>query len=275
MGLREAVAVVTGGSRGIGKAIAMGFAREGTRVVVVARNPEEIAAAVRDLLEAGAPVALGIPADVTQETDVERLAWQIDEGFGQIDVLVNQVGGGMHFLSQYDPGLRSWAKTSTGPPFWDFPVAWWEQILRLNMTSTFLCSKMMTRRFFVRQRRGSIINASSAQGVKVLSLTGMVAYGTAKAGVNHLTRLMADELRPLNVAANALLAPLIKAGAAEGNVFEATRGRTGGWYRPEVVVPVVLYLAQQDAKGVTGEVISCLEWIEANGLGPLERWKAS
>ena len=141
------------------------------------------------------------------------------------------------------------------------------------MTSTFLCSKILTRRFFVRQRSGAIVNTSSGQGVRALPLTGMTAYGAAKAGVNHLTRLMASELRPLNVAANAILVPLTKAGATEGTIFEATRERAGGWYRPEFVVPVVLHRAQQDAHGVTGEIVNCLEWIEANGLGPRERWK--
>lgn len=275
MELKNAVAVVTGASRGIGKAMLLGFAREGARVVGVARNAEDLAKTIEEAQGAGAAGALGIPADVTQETDVERLAWQIDEEFGRVDVLVNHVGGGMHLLSQYDSGLRSWARTSTGPAFWDFPLAWWEQVQRLNLTATFLCSKIVTRRFFVRQRSGAIVNTSSGQGVRVMPVTGMTAYGTAKAGVNHLTRLMASELRVLNVAANAILVPLTKAGAVEGTVFETTRDRAGGWYRPEVVVPVTLHLARQDAAGVTGEIVHCLEWLEANGFGPLDRWKAA
>jgi NAD(P)-dependent dehydrogenase (short-subunit alcohol dehydrogenase family) len=274
MEVKHAVVVVTGASRGIGKAMLLGFAREGARVVGVARNADELAKAIEEAQGAGAAGALGIPADVTAETDVERLAWQIDEQFGRVDVLVNHVGGGMHLLSQYDSGLRSWARTSTGPAFWDFPLAWWEQVQRLNVTTTFLCSKIVTRRFFVRQRSGSIVNTSSGQGVRVMPVTGMTAYGAAKAAVNHLTRLMAAELRALNVAANAILVPLTKAGAVEGTVFETTRDRAGGWYRPEVVVPVALHLAGQDATGVTGEIIHCLEWLEANGLGPRERWKA-
>jgi NAD(P)-dependent dehydrogenase (short-subunit alcohol dehydrogenase family) len=272
--LSGAVAVVTGASRGIGRAMLLGFAREGARVVGVARNADDLAKVVEEALGAGASGALGIPADVTQEADVERLAWQVDEELGRVDVLVNHVGGGMHLLSQHDSGIRSWARTSTGPAFWDVPLTWWEQIQRLNVTSTFLCSKVFTRRFFVRQRAGAIVNTSSGQGVRPSPFNGMTAYGTAKAGVNHLTRLMASELRPLNVAANAILVPLTKAGATEGTIFEATRERIGGWYRPEVVVPVVLHLAQQDAHGVTGEIINCLEWIEANGLGPREQWKA-
>ena len=245
MELNNAVAVVTGASRGIGKAMLLGFAREGARVVAVAPNADDLAKVTEEALGAGAPAALGIPADVTQETDVERLAWQIDEEFGRVDVLVNHVGGGMHLLSQNDPGLRSWARTSTGPPFWDFPLAWWEQVQRLNVTATFLVSKAVTRRFFARQRSGSIVNTSSGQGVRVIPLTGMTAYSTAKAGVNHMTRMMASELRPLGVAANAILVPLTKAGATEGTIFEASRERSGGWYRPEVVVPVVLHLARQ------------------------------
>jgi 3-oxoacyl-[acyl-carrier protein] reductase len=274
MDIQGAVAVVTGASRGIGRAMLLGFAREGARVVGLARNAEDLAKVMDEARGAGAPAALGIPADVTREDDVDRAAWQIDEAFGRVDVLVNHVGGGMHLLSQHDPGLRSWARTSTGPPFWDFPLSWFEQVQRLNVTATFLGSKIVTRRFFVRQRSGSIINTSSGQGVRVLPLNGMTAYGTAKAGVNHLTRLMASELCPLNVAANAILVPLTKAGATEGTVFETTRDRAGGWYMPEVVVPVVLHLARQDAGGVTGQVVHCLEWIEANGFGPLERWKA-
>jgi 3-oxoacyl-[acyl-carrier protein] reductase len=274
MELKNAVVVVTGASRGIGKAMLLAFAREGARVVGVARNPDDLAKTVEEAQGAGAAGALGIPADVTEEPDVERLAWQVDEAFGRVDVLVNHVGGGLHLLSQYDPGLRSWARTSTGPAFWDLPLAWWEQVQRLNMTATFLCSKAVTRRFFVRQRSGSIINTSSGQGVRVMPVTGMTPYGTAKAGVNHFTRMMASELRALNVAANAILVPLTKAGAVEGTVFETTRERAGGWYRPDVVVPLVLHLARQDGTDVTGEIVSCLEWLEANGHGPLDRWKA-
>jgi 3-oxoacyl-[acyl-carrier protein] reductase len=229
---------------------------------------------MEESLAAGAPAALAVPADVTREDEVERLAWQVDEAYGRVDVLVNHVGGGMHLLSQYDAGVRSWAKTSTGPAFWDFPLSWWEQVQHLNVTSTFLCSKVVTRRFFVRQQSGAIVNTSSGQGVRVTPMPGMVAYGTAKAGVNHLTRLMAGELRSLNVAANALLVPLVRAGATEGTVFEDKRHALGGWYRPEVVVPLVLHLARQDARGMTGEIVHCLEWIEVNGHGPVEQWRA-
>jgi 3-oxoacyl-[acyl-carrier protein] reductase len=251
----------------------LGFACEGVRVVVAARNPDEVARVQKEALDAGAPAALGIPVDVTQEAEVERLSWQIDREFGQLDVLVNHVGGGMHFFAQYDPASLSWAKTSTGPAFWDFPFAWWEQVIKFNLNPTFLCSKFMTRRFFARQRRGSIINSSSGHSVMVMPFDGMTAYGTAKAAVNHFTRVMARELKPLNVAANAILCPLIKAGAVETNVFGAMREQTGGWYRPEIMVPLVLHLAEQDAQGITGQVVPCLQWIEEHGHGPLDKWR--
>lgn len=273
MSLAGKVAVVTGGGRGIGKAITLAFARETASVVPVARSLQEIERTAEEALEAGAPQALALSGDVTNESDIQAISWQLADAFDHVDVLVNHVGGGTHFLSQYDPGMRKWASRSPGPPFWDMPSQWFEEVLRLNILSTFLFTKAMAQRFFVRQKSGSIINSSSIQGASIFPVSGMSPYGTAKAGVNHLTRVMAQELKGFNVAANAIFIPLIRAGATEGTYWGATRERAGGWYRPEVVTPLAIHLAGQDAQGTTGQVIDCLEWIEANGFGPREKWK--
>jgi 3-oxoacyl-[acyl-carrier protein] reductase len=239
----------------------------------VARTLEEIEATAREALQAGAPQALALRGDVTNESDIEAISWQLDDRFGRADVLVNHVGGGTHFLSQYDPGMRKWASRSSGPPFWDMPSRWFEEVLRLNVMSTFLFTKAMAQRFFLRQKSGSVINSTSVHSATVFPVFGTVPYGTAKAALNHLTRIMAQELKGFNVAVNAIFIPLIRAGATEGTYWELTRETAGGWYRPEVVTPLAIHLARQDAQGVTGQVIDCLEWIEANGFGPREKWK--
>ena len=273
MSLAGKVAVVTGAGRGIGRVMALALAKEGASIVAVARSPKGIEETVRLALESGAPKALALPADVTEEGDVQSLAWQVGDTFGRADILVNHVGGGIHFLSQYDPSMRAWAVRSSGPPFWELPVKWFDDVLRLNLRSTFLCSQALARRFFVPQKSGSIINSTSIQGAMAFPYFGSSPYGAAKAGLNHLTRIMAQELKSYNAAVNAMFVPLIPAGATEGTYWEKVRDQVGGWYKPEVVLPLLIHLAQQNAQGTTGQLVDCLEWIEKQGLGPVDNWK--
>jgi NAD(P)-dependent dehydrogenase (short-subunit alcohol dehydrogenase family) len=274
LSLAGKVAIVTGGGRGVGRAVALGFAERGADVVVVARNRDQLEAVAYEARALSGGKSLAVQADVTKEAEIEQMVERVYAKLGRADVLFNNVGGGLFLLAQYDPEIRALAGASTGPPFWEFRPDLWETVLRLDLLSVFLVSRAVTRRFFLRQQSGAIINNSARHAITPLPITGFSGYSTAKAGVNHLTRIMAVELKEHHVTVNAILFPLLKTAETEGTIFEQTKERRDGWYRPEVGVPLAAFLAGPDGAAVTGEILNCLEWNERNGFGGPEAWKA-
>lgn len=273
--LRGKVAIVTGGGRGVGRAMALGFAQHGADVVVVARkNRDQIDAVAQEARKSGVR-ALAVTADVTSETQIDAMAQQVDREFGRADILFNNVGGGLFLLAEYDPAIRALAGESTGPAFWDLKPDLWESVIRIDLNSVFMVSRAVTRAFFLRQRSGTIINNSARHAIVPLPVTGFSGYSTCKAAVNHLTRIMAVELKEHGVTANALSYPLLKTAETEGTIFEKMKDKRGGWFRPDVGLPAALYLAGPEGAKLSGEILACLEWNEQNGFGSPEEWKAT
>jgi len=236
--LTDQVAIVTGAGRGIGRAAALALAEAGADVVCAARTPaqvEEVAEQIRGLGRG----ALAMPCDVTQGEQLDALAARALEAFGRIDVVVNNAGG-------------------TPPtPMLQLTDEVFEAAFHFNVTSAMRLSRLVIPSM-LKSGGGAIVNISSALSHMVES--GFVAYGTAKAGLSHLTRLMACEFAP-KVRVNALavgatvtdaLAPFLKVGDLQQQMEALTpMARLG---TPEDIACAVLYLASPASSWVTGKV---------------------
>jgi 3-oxoacyl-[acyl-carrier protein] reductase len=272
--LKGKVAIVTGGGRGVGRATALGFAKQGADVVVISRkNRDQIEAVATEARKFGVR-ALPVTADVTSEAEIDAMVEQVDKELGRADILFNNVGGGLFLLAEYDPAVRALAGESTGPAFWELDPKLWESVVKVDLTSVFMVTRAVTRRFFLRQKSGTIINNSARHAVVPLPVPGFSGYSTCKAAINHLTRIMGVELKQHGVTANAILYPLLKTAETEGTIFEKMKDGRGGWFRPEVGIPSALFLAGPEGAKVSGEILACLEWNEQNGFGSPEEWKA-
>lgn len=254
MKLQGKVAIVTGASRGIGKAIAIGFAREGAKVVLAARTvepkegrPEGTILETAREIEALGGVALPVQCDVTKEEDVNRMVEEARRAFGGVDILVNNAG------------------VAFPVPILETTLKQWELALKVNLTGAFLCSKAVAP-LMIQRGRGSIINISSlAADEKDLGTvyTG-VAYAVAKAGLDRLTWGLASELGKYNIAVNALKPK--RPVDTEGMRFWTKEEERRGWVPPDNMVKCAVFLAMQDAKGVTGVVATDEEFILWHGL---------
>lgn len=272
--LKGKVAIVTGGGRGVGRTMALGFAEHGADVVVVARkNRDQIEAVAAEARRHGVR-AMAVTCDVTSESQIDSMVGQVDAELGRADILFNNVGGGLFLLAEYDPEVRKLAGESTGPAFWDFRPELWESVVRVDLNSVFLVSRAVTRKFFLRQKSGTILNNSARHAIVPLPVPGFSGYSTCKAAVNHLTRIMAVELKSVGATANAMLYPLLKTAETEGTVFEKMKDQRGGWFRADIGLPLALHLAGPQGAAVSGEIIACIEWNEQNGFGSAEEWKA-
>lgn len=242
MRLANKVAIVTGSSRGIGKAIALAYSREGAKVVVAARTeqvrdprlPGTIGQTAEEIRAVGGQ-ALAVRCDISQEEDVERMVKATLEAFGRIDILVNN------------------AAILFPLPFLELPFKWWNIMIKVNVQGLFLCSKAVLPHM-VERKSGNILNITS-----FVSRTPdmAVGYGATKALMEHLTRGLAVELKPYNIAVNAMNPGSIK---SEGAVYAMPNQDWTGWRPPEVVGPPAVFLAAQDAQSFTGQIVDVEEF---------------
>jgi len=257
------VAIVTGSSRGIGKAIAIDCAKAGAKVVVSARTenagklPGTIHETAGEIRRLGGE-ALAIRCDVTDEGDVEAMARRALEKFGRIDILINNAAVGYYV------------------PVMETPTRHWDLVMRVNLRGPFLCIKAVLPTM-VEQRSGSLINISSAAADHVYSMiprpgdekrTSGCAYGASKAALERLAVGLAPELREHNIAANALkpAAPTYSEGLdfwnpdVDVSIFHSAH---------QFMSPAAIFLATQDAGGITGGIFYDKELCEKYGLAPL------
>ena len=236
------VAIVTGTSRGIGKAIAVGLAGAGARVVLAARSEvrkegglegtiHETASAVESL----GREALAVRCDVTDESSVKAMVDAALSRFGRVDILVNNAG--VAFFH----------------PIAETPLKRWETVLKVNVTGAFLCARAVLPHMMER-KSGSIINISSlaADERDLGTVPTGVAYAVAKAALDRFTYGLAAEAGKFNIAVNALKPkdPV----DTEGMRFWTTEDARKGWVSAEKMVRCALFLARQDGRGVTGTV---------------------
>jgi len=232
--LRDKVTLITGASQGLGKALALAFAREGARVVVNARSEESVRPVAGEVEDAGAEV-LAVAADVSKGADVERLIGESVARFGKIDVLVNNAG-------------------LLGPrvAIEDYPEDEWRRIIDANLSGPFLVSKASIPHL---SDGASIINVVS--GVSVEGRAEWGAYSVSKFGVEGLTQILAAELAERGVRVNA-----VDPGGMRTDMRAAAYPEEDPQTRitPEENIAVFLYLASDESKGVTGERFKAQEF---------------
>jgi NAD(P)-dependent dehydrogenase (short-subunit alcohol dehydrogenase family) len=232
--LRERVAIVTGGGRGIGRAIALGYARAGADVVIsAARNRGEADAVAAE--GAGLTGRIeAVRADVTVEADVARLVDRALSLRGRVDVLVNNAARGMRFVNE---------RFMTDPqPFWEADPTAWRMVMETNTVGVFLMTRAVVPHM-IGAGRGSIVNVTINHATMVRR--GFSPYGPSKAALEAMTEVWAQELDGTGVVIN-LLAP--GGATATGMVPD---GMPAGveLLSPEIVVPGALHLAMTDHSG--------------------------
>lgn len=237
-------ALITGGSRGLGRAIAEAFADAGADLVLLGRDAPSLEAARQDLLRFGRRVDT-LPGDLSLPSEAERLCQTALASFGPIHILVNNVGGRRLSVPVEDQSLNDWQK-----------------LLDLNLTSAFVCCKILGKPMLER-RSGSIINISSISGMVV----GRGIYGrhyeTAKAGLTMFTKTLAVDWAPFNVRVNAIcpggfLTDANRRWFSEKPelhdlfVSQVPMGRLGD---PKEIGPLAVYLASEASSYMTGAAL--------------------
>ncbi|MGC1307161.1 MAG: 3-oxoacyl-[acyl-carrier-protein] reductase [Phormidesmis sp.] len=237
--LADKVAIITGSSRGIGKAAAMALATEGAKVVVNYARSSKAADDVVKAIEAMGEEALALQADVSQADQVDSMVKATMTKFGRIDVLVNNAG-----ITRDTLLLRMKPED-------------WQAVIDLNLTGVFLCTRAVSK-IMLKQRSGRIINISSVAGL--MGNPGQANYSAAKAGVIGFTKTIAKELAPRGVTANAV-APGFIATDMTGDLKNTEEilkyiplGRYG---QPEEVAGLIRFLAADPAAAyITGQVMN-------------------
>lgn len=232
MRLKDKVAIITGAGRGIGKAIAMGFANQGAHIVVAARTKSEVVSVAEKIRKTGRE-SHGITCDVTNEDQVKNLINETIKKFKKIDVLINNAGIG---------SMR---------PVYATPLESFEKVLKVNLTGTFLCTKHVWQTM-KNSSGGSIVNVSSLGGLVGYPL--LSAYCASKWGQIGFTKACAEEGKKDKIRVNAI-AP----GKADTAIRAKIKEDKTKMLTPEDQVDACVFLASDESRYITGQVIS-LEW---------------
>lgn len=242
MTLKDQVALVTGGSRGIGKAIVTALAREGAKVAFVYKGSQQAAESLeKDITEAGG-TAKAVQGDVADPDAARRIVAEVLAAWGRVDILVNNAGV-----------IRDGLFVRMDPESW-------KTVLTTNLDGTFYFCRAVAEQMALKQRSGRIINVSSVAAEHVNS--GQANYAASKGAVNSFTRALAVELGSRSVTVNAV-AP----GFIETDMSEAVRNKAGDFIakklvplrrlgKPDDIAGVVLFLAGPAGAYITGQVIT-------------------
>ena len=236
--LAQKVAVVTGGGRGIGRAVALAFAREGADLCLVARTQEQVEAVANEIRAIGRK-ALPVVADVTDRAQVTAMAEQVKSTFGKIDILVNNAGGGTgrNPVRDSDPDL-------------------WVQTVSANLISAYYVTHALLQ-LMIETGGGKIINTGSGMGHS--SGPGSSAYHVGKAGLWMLTRCLAEELWEHGIEVNELIPGPVATYLTQGRMQVGGPPPFAPSERvkpPEDVAPLALWLAAQPPGGPTAQSFS-------------------
>jgi NAD(P)-dependent dehydrogenase (short-subunit alcohol dehydrogenase family) len=239
--LHGRTAVVTGSTRGLGRAFAVALAEAGASIIVVGRDSQAAADVAAELATGGAR-SHTVLGDVTQRGDVERMLAEAVEVFGRVDILVNNAGTCVH-----KPALEVTDEE-------------WRQVMSTNVDALWIVSQVFGRHM-VERGAGTIVNIGSMSGSIVNRPQWQPAYNASKAAVHHLTRSLAAEWAPLGVRVNALapgymkteMAPVDEPQFQRHWIEDAPQQRYG---MPDELGPAVVFLASDASSFMTGSVLT-------------------
>ena len=230
-------ALITGGSRGIGRAIAGAYATSGASVFICGRNGADVESALVEIRAAGGMID-GAAGDISRLTDVRNIVQAALDRFGVIDVLVNNA-------------------SILGPreTIADYPTDAWEEVIRINLTGVFMMTHEVLPGMLAR-RSGSIINISSGVGRVGKGRWG--AYAVSKAGLENFTQVLADEVKSAGIRVNTVnpAATRTQMRATAYPAEDPTSLPT-----PDEVVPIFIYLAMDGAQEITGQSLNARDWL--------------
>jgi NAD(P)-dependent dehydrogenase (short-subunit alcohol dehydrogenase family) len=241
--LDGAVAVVTGGSKGIGRAAADALASAGARLVIADRDAPAAERAAAEL-RGGGRAAQALAADISREDEVEALFAEVLRREGRIDVLVNNAGAAIR------------------KPATELPLQDWDTVVAVNMTGTFLCARAAARHMIAAGRGGAIVNVASIMGLSGGGLYPNISYQTTKGAIVNMTRALAVEWAPQKIRVNAVaptyvrtqfIAPILENPELVQKIEAMTPLRRLA--EPEEVASAILFLASPAASMITGHTL--------------------
>ena len=232
MNFRDKIVLVTGGTGGLGRAVAMAFLEAGAKAIVTYMNPEEYAAVAAAAERVGPAPLAGANVDVTDEQAVAKFIGGIVASHGRLDILVNAVGG-------YAGGVNLW---EVNPREYD-------RMLQLNLKSGFVLARAVTPQM-VKQNRGWIVNIASKAAFD--HAAGGSLYAASKAAALALMDSLAAEVKPYNINVNSILPSIIDTAANRKAMPNADFSK---WPKPEEIARVILFLCSEEARVIHGAAI--------------------
>jgi citronellol/citronellal dehydrogenase len=246
--LRGRVAIVTGASRGIGRAIALGLARAGCGVVIAAKSiasTDKLPGSIHTVAaeaEAAGGQALPVQVDVRDADQIDAMAVKTKERFGRIDILINNAGA-------------LWWQ-----PLLDTPAKRFDLVMGVNVRAAFLCCRAVLPAM-IERRWGHIINMSPP--LNLAMVPGRIAYSISKLGMTLLTHGLAEEMKQHNVAVNSLWpATIIESQASINHKL----GTPATWRKPDILVDCVLRLVSKEPGEITGRALIDEGFLQAEGV---------
>jgi 3-oxoacyl-[acyl-carrier protein] reductase len=241
MRLKDKIALVTGSSRGVGRGIALGFAKEGAKVVVNYTSNETAANEVVDAIESMGSKAIAVKADVAKASDAEKLVSTAIDTYGRLDILVNNAG----FTR---PALMLKMTEEE-----------WDQVVDIHLKGAFLCSQAAGRQM-KEQNSGKIINVMSVAGL--VGTVGQINYSAAKGGILSMTKSIARELARYNVCANVISLGIVATDMSEKirtdeklKEIYMNRILLKRFAEPEDIAPAFVFLGSDEGNYITGQLL--------------------
>lgn len=248
--LQGKIAIVTGGGRGLGKAIAEAYAKNGAKVIVTAAvNKDEIEETASKI------DGLAVLADITKPKDVDNLVKRVIKEFGHIDILVNNAARGMLFANE------DFLTNLNPKPFWEMNKDSCQMVMNTNINGTFLMTTAVLPHM-LKQKSGQILNVSINLGT--MTRKGFFPYGPSKAALEAMSTIWAQELEGTGITLNILL----PGGATDTGMIPPNfpEERRQHLLKPDVIAPLALYLASEEGAKINGQRFIAVDWNKEHGI---------